>query len=454
MTPAPLYLHGFGPSLNVPVSQALTFYAAVGVVLLSFVLLVAFTGGTGTLAPPRFPIWRVAAAGRLIGSGAIRAAGSTAGLLLLAATLVCAWLGSADALSNPAEYVVWIYFWVGLLLLTAVVGDVWALISPFPALYRLLSPRDRPGIWRLPDWLGAWPAVVFFFAWAWFELASGVSDRPRTLAIALIAYTALTAAGMRAFGREEWLRRGEAFTVLLSIVGRFGVLGLERPAGRKPVLAVRPWAVGLLGRAGQSWDAAALVVVAIGTLAFDSFSGTAPWVRLEAMAAPALTGLDPAAEGVVLRSAGLLLTVLLFVLVFLVMIRLVLHLGSQTEHRAAAAAGFAYALVPIFIGYDAAHYLTYLLLQGPALWRLLPDLLSRGPVAPFHPGTIDPSTLWRLQIGLVVVGHVIAVALGHLRAREVFRTPERVLASQYPTLIMMVTFTAASLWLLSGGAPP
>jgi len=59
------------------------------------------------------------------------------------------------------------------------------------------------------------------------------------------------------------------------------------------------------------------------------------------------------------------------------------------------------------------------------------------------------STVWYAQVVLIVVGHVIAVYLAHLRAGERFRTAQRALLSQYPMLLLMVMYTMTSLWILA-----
>jgi hypothetical protein len=50
---------------------------------------------------------------------------------------------------------------------------------------------------------------------------------------------------------------------------------------------------------------------------------------------------------------------------------------------------------------------------------------------------------------LIVLGHVIAVYLSHLRAGERFRTAQRALLSQYPMLILMIAYTMVSLSILA-----
>ena len=59
------------------------------------------------------------------------------------------------------------------------------------------------------------------------------------------------------------------------------------------------------------------------------------------------------------------------------------------------------------------------------------------------------STVWYAQIVLIVLGHIIAVILSHLRAGAIFRTAQRALLSQYPMLLLMVLYTMTSLWILA-----
>src|SRR5205823_11763069 len=85
-----------------------------------------------------------------------------------------------------------------------------------------------------------------------------------------------------------------------------------------------------------------------------------------------------------------------------------------------------------------------------------PGRPPRQRVAPAaHPGLqpsfalAQASTVWYVQVVLIVLGHVIAVFLAHLRAGERFQTAQRALLSQYPMLLLMVLYTMTSLWILA-----
>jgi hypothetical protein len=60
-----------------------------------------------------------------------------------------------------------------------------------------------------------------------------------------------------------------------------------------------------------------------------------------------------------------------------------------------------------------------------------------------------PDAVWYLQITLVVLGHADAVYLAHLRAGERFRSARRALLGQYPMVVLLVSYTMASMWILA-----
>ena len=101
-------------------------------------------------------------------------------------------------------------------------------------------------------------------------------------------------------------------------------------------------------------------------------------------------------------------------------------------------------LVPIAAGYTVAHYATLLLVEGP---RGLAQLAAPGRLlGPVTAGPA-PGVVAAVQIGAVLVGHVVAVVVAH--DRSVALLPEhRRLADQIPLVLLMVAYTMAGLFLL------
>ena len=117
---------------------------------------------------------------------------------------------------------------------------------------------------------------------------------------------------------------------------------------------------------------------------------------------------------------------------------------------------FLLSLVPIALVYAVAHYFTLLVIQGQyALslasdpfgygWDLLGTLDYSPNIAPF-----SPNTVWYVQVGALVGGHVAGLAVAHDRAVTILGERDA-LRSQYAMLALMVVYTVGGLWLLSRG---
>src|SRR3954447_19824178 len=83
---------------------------------------------------------------------------------------------------NFAPTFVFITFWLGVVLLSVVFGDVYRAFNPWRAidraygwgLKRLGAPWEPP--LRYPEALGRWPAAIGLLTFAWLELIYGVTN--------------------------------------------------------------------------------------------------------------------------------------------------------------------------------------------------------------------------------------------------------------------------------------
>lgn len=351
--------------------------------------------------------------------------------------------GTSDA--DVAFLFLWVYGWVGLPLVSAFIGPVWSWLDPFTTLYDILAWTGRrlglsgvtPQPW--PARLDIWPAVAGFAFFVWLELVALVLQG-RGLSMVMIGYTVITLLGMAQFGRDTWRTHAETFSVWFGIVGRMAPFALDGTPESGRVIR-RPFARGLLtGR----WTVASVVMVAFGTgsIIFDGLSQTQAFFDLFAR-----PGVPLATVLLALFLGGLAASVLLV---------------ARSTGVAAVGAG----LLPVALGYLVAHYLTYLLADGQRIIVAVSDPLQQGwdliGTAFFEPDLtlIPTSAFWSIQVGAVIVGHIVGAWAGHaVAARErgtdhgrgrAARARQRRadIRAQLPLAILMVGLTALTLWSL------
>jgi hypothetical protein len=119
--------------------------------------------------------------------------------------------------------------------------------------------------------------------------------------------------------------------------------------------------------------------------------------------------------------------------------------------------GFAHTLIPIALAYLVAHYFSLFVFQEQAQFGyLLSDPLGTASTDLF--GTagneidfsiLSSTAIWYVQVGALVVGHVIGLTLAHDRATAYWGDYRQAARSQYWMLAVMVAFTCFGLYLLS-----
>jgi len=475
---SPALAHGFGPTYDIPIPLWLYLYGAAAAVVLAFLPLALFSRRERGAAYryPRFDLLRVRLLRTLLTSrfltGTLRLL--SVGLFVL---VVVAGLVGLQTGFNIAPTFVWVIWWVGFSLFTAFVGNLWPIVNPWAvifewaeALARRLGFRDGLELGEAyPRGFGIWPAVGLYLAFVWVENVFSGSYVPRYIAFFVLAYSLITLYGMAYFGKETWLRRGEAFSVYFGLLGRFaptevrveapsvcaGCEGCEpggcvncyecfrRAAPEERELNLRPPAVGLGLQEKALPGGAAFVIVVLAGVTFDGLLETPLWLEV--------LRLTP-----VTQTLGVVLLPLLFFGIYLGFVWLSRALGGGGgEGFLRFAAAYAFSLVPIAIAYQVAHYYTYLLIQGQMIISLVSDPFGWGwdlfGTAGFDPryGLVGAGFVWYSQVGLIVVGHVIAVYLAHEISLRLLRDPRRALRSQIPMLVLMVLYTITSLWILA-----
>jgi hypothetical protein len=435
--PGLLLAHGVGgrQDLPIPLSSAIT--GAVVALLATFlVLAVAWRTSRFQGAEAGRPV-PAGLAGFLDSSGfrwALRIGG-----LLAAGWLVLVLVAGPDATADsPAPGVLYVVLWVIVPLGSALFGPVWRAVSPLRTVHLLLARATgidpARGPVRFPDRLGYWPAAVTLSAFVWLELVPRDRATVQVVFLAFVVYAVVMLLGAALFG-AGWFARADPFEVYSSLAGRLS------PVGRRGdgVLVWRNPFHGL-DSIPPTPGLAAVVLVLLGSTAFDSLTGAPAWLRL------VQDSQSPALVGTLGLAAAIGVLAVAYALVAWVT-------GRMTGGPERLTARFAHSLLPIALGYMVAHYYSLAVLQGQRTFILALDPFGTGS-NPLGLSTVDvdttlvgATTVVVLQVVAVVTGHIAGAIAAHDRAVRLF-PPQVLQVGQLPLLILMVGYTTLGLTLL------
>jgi hypothetical protein len=357
---------------------------------------------------------------------------------------------AAEFFENPITVLTWVDFWVGVGIVSWLLGDVWEHISPLNAGARTLDRAlARRGVQPLayPARLGQWPAVALLLVWSWMELIWPNAKDPRTLALLLLAYAIATLGGCALYGAETWLGNVEIFSVFARTLSRFSPLELRPFLPEEWASApsedrsarLRLYGSGLRTDPPLPIGGAAFVLATLATVVFDGWSQTDRFGSFQQWFWERWSFL--AQHVAVLQTLSMVAVVVVFVAAYLLIAR---------RHAAALAS----TLIPIAAVYFTAHYFAYLLIAGQATLGVIIDPfgLSWNPLGwgeyALWRGITPAGLVWWIQVLLIVWGHVAAVFAAHRFALRT-STRGRALLAQAPLVGLMVLYTVTGLWVLA-----
>lgn len=453
--------HGLVGRSDLPIPDWLFAWGA------SIILIVSFAALTLAWRQVRFEDYDWRAVGDSVGSLLIgRPTRLLAGSIGVALLLVVVWAG-IEGVESPSRNFsvtfVFVTFWLGVVGLSVVFGDVFRAFNPWRAIglgfaagFSKLVGRRVTAPLPYPDKLGRWPAVVGLFAFLFLELVWGQAGfatagvTPMTIAVATIIYSAITFAAMALFGVERWIDRGETFSQYFGMFASLSPFEVrDGKLGRRPFLAGSTrWA--------DCAGSLALVMVAIGGTTFDGASEGALKDPISSAFQSLIDGgLEPVTALRIINAAFLTATIGLVSAIFWAGIY-----GMRTVDKRRSASqlghGFAHAFIAIALAYLVAHYFSLFVYQEQAQFTfLLADPLGNGTDyfgladVGIDYGLVSATAIWYVQFGAIVVGHVIALALGHDRALKLWPNYRDAAYSQIWMLVTMVLFSVLGLFLLS-----
>ena len=404
-------------------------------------LTAAWLGRTDRVTPPTTDRTLLTVPAAAVGP--LRTALSLGFLLCVVAALLLGVVGSQAPAESFAAVFTWAVWFRGLAIVAILVGNPWALLSPWRTVYEGLAwvEGDTVSLLSREPPFGAWPATVGFLClFGVIENLTNVPLVPRLTSAVLAAYALAMTGGAVLFG-PAWLRRADPLGAFYRLFATVAPLRIRCADSGYAIEARFPWTGALSPLNGP-----ALVVLAVAmvyVVSFDGFANTGAFQTVLFRVREA-TGLGSAALLVVfgVGFAGFLAT-------FWLGCRLCDRLGAVAGDAGEARRAFAPTLLPIAAAYEIAHNYPYVARSFGqsleiALGPLLPDL---GPIRPL--GWLPLPAFWGSQVLLVVLGHVVAVVAAHFVAVRRYGTLTDARRAHAPLVVLMVGYTVLSLWIIS-----
>ncbi len=426
-------------------------------------------------------------------------------LALFLLILVAGLFGSQDPRHNAAPVLTWTIWWCGLVVLIMYAGKAWCYVCPWDALAgwaerarSVLGWGEPPAGRRWPRALRTvWPATLLFVLLTWVEIGFGVTQRPMATALLALLLVLLAVVSALFFDRRAFCRHACLIGRISGLYALFSPVevraadagacrscptsscqrGNQRGAPcptsqhlarldqntyciacmecvkscerQNVALNLRPWGEDLVHHRAPRSDEAYLALVMLSLTGFHGLTMTGAWGRWMAGISAAL-GSGPTLT----FTLGMLGLTVAPIAAYAALVRLSRWAaGSGQPGYREYFVRYAYALLPIALFYHLAHNSEHLLLEGTRAISLISDPLGRGwDLFGTARWTVPPllrlSTVWGVQVALVLVGHLYSLWVARHVAAGLFPDRRSALWSQLPMLAAMILFSVASLWLL------
>ncbi len=434
LAPRPIAAHGFGhhQMIDLSLPQHLYIFSAVIAIILSFVLVAFFLQSYQSHFMQKQKILPFSLHKYI----------PFARWCVIAVVLFAVfegWKGTQTIEMIIVPNLIWVIFNVGFVYFTMLFGNIWSALHPF-AHFRFLQVKRLS--WN--NSVGAWPAVLLFFGYRWIENIFPLGGVPHILSWCIVFYFALSCIAMYFWSAKTWLQYGDPFGVFFRLIGHFSVANTQE----KKLLLRWPGSALLRVRA-MHFSEVAFVMLMLGTIAFDGLKETQLWQSfLDVLSGGSQTTLLTKTYGMAIVILGMFVMYLLTCLIS--------EMASARDGRHPLPfLEYAYALLPIAVGYEIAHYFFFFLSEWQTFLVLISDPLGTG-VNVF--GTahntvlydiLSPETLWNMQMAVIVLGHVLSVYVAHSIALHIYRHRWMALRSQLPMLLLMIGYTIFSLWTIT-----
>lgn len=413
--------------------------------------------------------------------------------------------------ANLTPVAVWTLWWAALIFFVLLFASAWCFACPWDGIANLAS-RLRAAAkvetlslnLKFPSWLAnVYPAIVLFVGLTWLELGFGVTTNPRATAYMGLAMVGMAVLFALLFDGKRFCAhacpvgricgiystfapieiRGKKERVCQSCKTEDCLHGNERgypcPTGlslktitssslctmctecikscdkQNIAINLRPFGADLrelkAPKLDEAWLALSLLVLTLFhgltmTPAWESFL-PGQWSLLKWVS----TTLG--VSRVVGFSLAMAVVCGLAIALYWLSCRLAAWLAAGALSTREVFVHYAYSLLPIALFYHLAHNFMHLTMEGGHVVPMLSDPMGSGAdylgTRDMHFGHLVPESIsWYVQVGLILIGHVIGIVVAHRISHRLFSDRRRAIRAAIPLLLLMVVISVGGLTLM------
>lgn len=408
---------------------------------------------------------------------------------------------------NIAPTLTWNIWWIGLIFLILFFGKMWCYACPWDALTNWLTRLSFFKIkqesinlgWKWPRWLkNIYLATILFIFLTWLELGYNVTLSPEaTATLGLLMFGMVFVPGLL-FEKKSFCRYGCLIGRVSGLYAMFSPVeirsrdleicrtcktadclkgndrGYPCPTGQflktmqtntycimcaecfrscrhdNVAFNLRPFAADLADTPKPRKDEAYLALILFALTAFHGLTMTPNWKSFVQTLQSIFSIGDLAAF-----SLGMTICLAAPVLVYALFVRISKWLsGDKLQGFAGLFVKYAYGLIPIALFYHIAHNVEHFFMESQKLIVLISDPFGYGWNL-FGTSNVQAAamlsleSIWFMQVGLVIIGHVFGIVISHKHSYRIFQNRKAALKSQIPMIALMIIFSVLSLWLIA-----
>ena len=474
-----LFAHSFSVRYNPPIDLSFIVILIVSLAIFSFGI-ISKVSTTDSIRSdyPRYNILQLRIIRTFFNNNILLNSLKSLSIGVLMIILLTSFFGTQNPSENLSPTMVWVIWWIGMGLVSTFVGNVWGLINPWKTIYEWTElvlgktkTQRNNGIWAYPEVLDVWPAVIFLLILAWLENVFTGSMKPLFLGFSILIYSAVTWAGMIAFGKNVWLKKCDPFSQTFELLSCFSpiefVESLKNPrtayfdeSHDNKALFLRPLCVGLTDLKRPSYAMMFFIVVFSSNIIYPGILETPFWLAIKSYwigVIQTLTGVSiySSLPGYVIDSIGMLLFWRVLFAVYSGVIHFIKFFSGTKMQSLELKLRFIWIVLPLAISFNFAHGVVFFILDGQMIISLISDPFGVGWDL-FRTGDytrnlliIDAKGAFFLLIGCISIGVLCSIFVANSITNQIIESRRSHFISKLPLLIFNMGFVILSLIIIS-----